>query len=268
MPTSRPLTAIILWAVVIGPIYGQPGPRTELLNPPLTVTAPAASVAASGVAAPLPAGNPMASGTSIPIDDSCMPPCATSRRVRVIVPPPEIVFRRASHCHVKEGGTGDACAPAPAACEPCASNAGPGLISFNMTYNMAPSTFGMSLSGGLSGQQLGQFSGQAGAGGPSAMEMLLLRAMLARSGAGGSENNPLAGLLPAAATTASNSDGSDRYARLSDQIAALNRKIEDEFKKIAAAEQERIKDGKLFADMINRLHERIKDLESSPDNSN
>jgi hypothetical protein len=93
------------------------------------------------------AGQNAPSAAPMPVGDPCPPSCAAAPRVKVIVPPPEVVFSPpAPRC----GGLFHRAAP----CAPCAPAVAPvaaapanapgnGLMTFNMTYQMPYMTYQM-----------------------------------------------------------------------------------------------------------------------------
>jgi hypothetical protein len=135
MPQGRPWFALAVLAAFAGPAAAQTAPNAA------------------------PAGG----------CDPCPPSCAAAPRVKVILPPPEVVFcPQAPRC----GGAFHHAAPCPAPCAPCAAPAvtatapaapGGGMMNFNMTYQMPYMTYqmtpvmmgsafgGMGLSGGMFG---------------------------------------------------------------------------------------------------------------------
>lgn len=166
----------------------------------LTVAAPGIRPAAAQYA-PMPNGSETGNNSATapapvaPAAYPCPPTCPSASRIKVIVPPPEVVFR---------------CAPAPGACQKEAGECAPatqpeaGRIAFNMnlTMNMGASSSLLSnagllalLAGGNSGGLLGGSGGLGGSG----LEALMTRALAARAGAtpatgGGTAPSPQAEL--------------------------------------------------------------------------
>ena len=98
----------------------------------------------------------------------CSPSCAPVPRIKVIVPPPEVVFRS-----IPAHG---ACPKEGAECAPARSE---GQIAFNMNLNMAASANALA-SNGLLALLAGANSGGLG---NSGLEALLMRALAARTAA-------------------------------------------------------------------------------------
>jgi hypothetical protein len=111
--------------------------------------------------------------------------------VKVILPPPEVVFRQAKPC-VRPPAETCVVTAAPAPCPP-----GGGTVTFNMSLNMnalGSGTFGAGLSGSMLGSGLGLGGASSGQLSPEIL-MLLVRALAGRSGGavadGGGGNTPV-----------------------------------------------------------------------------
>jgi hypothetical protein len=225
-------------------------------------TVAALSVPAA-VRAQMPRAEPIAMPRGTPDGtDLCpaSPPAASApvQRIKVIVPPPEIVYREAPAKHGLLNCLGK---PAPA---PCAAPApaGGGTVSFNMNMsvpfmmNAAGSLPGGNLLAGLNGlggannsalaTALG-LSGTGGAGnGMSPQDALLLRALLNRSAPGATDG--LTGNTPPSA----------------DDVEARIRKLNDAITAAMNAEMDRVRrDLKQdLTEAMTRLLKASKDVES------
>lgn len=151
--------------------------------------------------------------------------CAPAKRIRVVIPEPEIVYRYASP-------TTDCAAPA---CK------GPdaGMIAFNMNLNM-----GAGFNGGFGGNNLLSALGglQSGGAGNSALEMALLRSLLARAGGTAADNGGSTGSADLEAQIRKLSTSIDAlHTRMDNEVLTANRNLTPALKQIVS-ELDELKD--------------------------
>jgi len=248
MPVRRlaiPLAALTVAALVSGPAEGQGSPPEAL---------------------PMPSGPQEASAKSSadPCQSSLPACCPTPARVKVIVPPPEVVFKQAKPCAGFHRPQPKA-PPCVTACPAPTTPPGGGLVSFNMSLS-APfmmNATGMSAALSGNGLALGQANpalaaalglpgmGNGATATPSATELMLLRALLTRS-SGAAADSP-------APTAAPSSDDVDaRIRRLHDAITAeMNNEIATVQTQLKRALQQVLQ----ASNDVQTLKKRLDDLE-------
>jgi hypothetical protein len=197
--------------------------------------------------------------------ESCPPARAAAPRIRVIVPPPEIIFRP---CGKRCGGWFH---HKQVAVEPCPAEAPPpapapaggmgGMVSFNMTLAMPMSSAGLAaLLTGLGPQSsalgLTPAGGILQAGAPSSLDAQILRALLLRSLGTAADG----GTSPPATRQAA----ADAEAQLSRRLAELNARISDELSRLRDLRGD-MELGVLgvaaMKERVDELEKRLKELE-------
>lgn len=174
--------------------------------------------------------------------DSCSPICVKQPRIKVIVPPPEIVYRP---CEKKCTGLFHHNRPCCEACPPPCTTCQPqnGMLAFNMNLSIPAGGYQVNPYFAASGFANGGFNGSpfgfGGAGlvpagfssaAPSPMEMLMMRAILSRLGNGG---DALSSLLGNGSNGTSNSlearvkAQEDNLGDLRKQIATMDSDIQE-----------------------------------------